>query len=58
MHAEIRKATGRKREINATTCIEVKDRSIIMDQADILTRWYEYISELYDDDNKGDILQI
>jgi hypothetical protein len=47
MHTEIRKATGRKRGGNTTTCIEAKDGTIIMEQDDILRRWYEYISKLY-----------
>ena len=35
MHAEIRQVTGRKRGITATTCMEAKDGSIIMEQEDV-----------------------
>ncbi len=54
MHEEIRKVTGRKQGLGATTCIEAKDGTIIMEQERVLTRWYEYINELYHD-NRGDI---
>ena len=34
-------------------CIKGKDGSIIMDKEKILNRWEEYISELYDDEERG-----
>ncbi len=55
MHAEIRKATGKKRRASPTTCIEAKDGAIIMEQKEILARWYEYIRELYEDGSRGDM---
>ena len=43
VHAQIRHATGRNQSTCVTTCIEDKDRNIIMEQDKILTRSYEYI---------------
>ena len=57
VHAQIRQATDRKQSACVTTCIEDKDGNIIMEQAKILVRWYEYISELYDD-NRREIPQV
>ena len=57
MHAQIRQATGRKQSACVTTCIEDKDGNIIMEQDNILARWHEYKSDLYDD-NIGDIPQV
>ena len=54
VHAQIRKATGRKQSACVTTCIEDKDGNIVMEEDKILARWHEYISELYDD-NRGEI---
>ena len=51
--AQIRQATSRKQSACLTICIEDKDGNIIMEQA----RWYEHISELYDD-NRGEIPQV
>ena len=50
--------TGRKRGNNTTTCIEDKNGDIIMDKDDILSRWSEYIGELYNDDNRGNMPDI
>ena len=49
VHAQIRQATCRKLSACVTTCIEDKDGNIIMEQAKILARWHEYISEIYDE---------
>ena len=57
MHAQIILVTGRKRGSNPTTCIEDKERNIIMKKEKILSRWYEYIGELYNDD-RGDMPEI
>ena len=53
-----RLVTGRKRGNNTTTCNEDKNVDIIMGKDEILSRWSEYIGELYNDDNKGDMPEI
>ena len=58
MHSQIKLVTGRKRGNNTTTCIEDKNRDIIMENDEILSRWSEYIAELYNDDNRGDMPDI
>ena len=52
-HAQICKVTGRGNNAGVTTCIEDRDRNIIMEQEKILKRWHEYISTLYDDARGG-----
>ena len=58
MHSQIKLVTGRKRGNNTTTCIEDKNGDIIMEKDEILSRWSEYIGELYNDDNIGDMPDI
>ena len=58
MHSRIKLVTGRKLGNNTTTCIEDKNGDIIMEKDDILSRWSEYIGELYNDDNRGDMPDI
>ena len=58
MHSQIKLVTGRKRGNNTTTCIEDKIGDIIMEKDGILSRWSEYIGELYNDDNRGDMPDI
>ena len=58
MHSRIKLVTGRKRGNNTTTCIEDTNGDIIMDKDEILSRWSEYIGELYNDDNRGDMPDI
>ena len=58
MHSRINLVTGRKRGNNTTTCIENKNRDIIMEKDEILSRWSEYIGELYNDDSRGDMPDI
>ena len=55
MYSQIRLVTGRERGRNSTTCIEDKEGNIVMEKENILSRWYEYIGELYNDD-RGDML--
>ena len=55
MHSRIKLVTDRKRGNNTTTCIEDKNGDIIMEKDEILSRWAEYIGELYNDDNRGDM---
>ena len=52
-HAQIRKVTGRGNNAGVTTCIEDRDGNIIMEQENIVERWQEYISTLYDDARGG-----
>ena len=58
MHSHIKLVTGRKRGNNTTTCIEDKNGDIIMEKDEILSRWSEYIGELYNNDNRGDMPDI
>ena len=58
MHSQIKLVTGRKRGNNTTTCIEDKNGDIIIEKDEILSRWSEYIGELYNDDNRGDMPDI
>ena len=58
MHSQIKLVIGRKRGDNTTTCIEDKKGDMIMEKDEILSRWSEYIGELYNDDNRGDIPDI
>ena len=58
MHSRIKLMTGRKRGNNTTTCIEDKNGDIIMEKDEILSRWSEYIGELYNDANRGDMPDI
>ena len=53
----LRLVTGRKRGRTPTTCIEDKEGNIIMEKETILSRWYDYIGELYNDD-RGDMPEI
>ena len=53
VHSHIKLVTGRKRGNNTTTCIEDKNGDIIMEKDEILSRWSDYIGELYNDDNRG-----
>ena len=57
-HSRIKLVTGMKRDNNTTTCIENKNGDIIMEKDEILSRWSENISELYNDDNRGDMPDI
>ena len=50
--------TGRKRGNNTTTCIEDKKGDIIMEKDELLSHWSEYIGELYNDDNRGEMPDI
>ena len=54
MHSQIRLVTGMKHGSNPTTCIDDKEGNIIIEKEKILSRWYEYINELYND-NIGDM---
>ena len=58
MHSRIKLVTGRKRGNNTTTCIEDKNGDIIREKDEILSRWSEYIGELYNDDNRGEMPDI
>ena len=58
MHLQIKLVTVRKRGNNTTTCIEDKNGDIIMEKDEILSRGSEYIGELYNDDNRGDMPDI
>ena len=58
MHSQIKLLTGRKRDNNTTTCIEDKNGDIIMEKDENLSRWSEYMGELYNDDNRGDMPDI
>ena len=42
--------SDRKRGSNSNTCNEAKEGNIIMEKEKILSPWYKYIGELYNDD--------
>ena len=56
MHAQIRKTIGSHKGNATTTCIEDKYDNVIVDQDNIRTRYVEYISQLYQDDSRGQLL--
>ena len=58
MHSQNKLVNGRKRGNNTTTCIADKNGDIIMEKDDIISRWSEYIGEIYYDDNRGDMPEI
>ena len=58
MHSQIKLVTDRKRGNNTITCIEDNNGDITMEKDEILYRWSEYIGELYNDDNRGNMLDI
>ena len=58
MHSQIKLVTGRKRGNNTTTRIEDMNGDIIMEKDEILARWSQYIGELSNDDNRGDMSDI
>ena len=58
MHAQIRKTIGAHKRNATTTYIADKHGSITMDQDKIRTHWFEYISELYTDDSRGQLPHI
>ena len=49
MHSTMREITGR-RGCTSNECIKSKSGEIIMEKAQVLQRWTEYIKELYEDD--------
>ena len=58
MQSQIKTVTSRKRGNNTTTCIDDKNGDIIMEKDEILSCWSEYIGELYNDGNSGDMPDI
>ena len=49
MHKEIRQLTNKKNPINGGGCIKDKNGKIIFDKTEVLTRWADYVTELFDD---------
>ena len=49
MHSNIRQITG-GRKCTSNGCVKSKSAEIIMEIAQVLQRWTEYIKELYEDD--------
>ena len=49
MHNSIREITG-KRKCCQSGCIKSKDGQVLMEKAEIMARWKEYIEELYHDE--------
>ena len=52
------KSLSKPKKCTSSGCIKGKDGSIIMDNEKILNRWEEYISELYDDEERGVKIEI
>ena len=53
MYKQIKELTN-KRTYNKTGCLKSKEGHTLMDRNEIMTRWCEYIRELYED-NRGEI---
>ena len=51
IHDKIKDVSG-KRTCSSSGCIKSKDGSILIDKADVLNRWSEYIEELFDDERE------
>lgn len=52
MHQEIKEIVGRKVCVSSG-CIRAKDGSILLEKEDIMSRWTEYIGELFEDERGG-----
>ena len=52
MHCRIKELTNKNIHAN-TNCIKAKDGSVIMEKDKIMQSWAEYISDLYEDKNRG-----
>ena len=51
IHDKLKDVSG-KRTCSSSGCIKSKDGSILIDKADVLNRWSEYIEELFDDERE------
>ena len=56
-HEKIREVSGKK-SCSSTGCIRSKTGEILIEKQMILGRWSEYIGDLYEDDERGDIPKI
>ena len=59
MHEKVKQMTSKKKKsvCSASGCIEAKDGTIIMETADILERWQEYIGDLFDDNREKPVIR-
>ena len=46
------------KKCSSNECVKGKDDSIVIDRKEIITRWEEYIRELYDDEGRWVQLEI
>ena len=51
VHSKVKEISGKKGCPN-TGCIKSKEGNILMDKAEVLNRWSEYIEELFDDNRE------
>ena len=55
LHEKVKQITDRKTGIkNGSGCMKDRDGNMLFEQEEIGKRWIEYISELYDDKDRGD----
>ena len=52
-HQRIKLITGHCKSTSKSGCLKSKTGEILMEEGEILTRWQEYISELYDDPERS-----
>ena len=58
LHEEVKRLTDRKSSVKTSSgCINNKDGTLLFENDDIEKRWVEYISELYKDDERGQIVE-
>ena len=58
LHEEVKRLTDRKSSVKTSSgCISNKDGTLLFEKDDIEKRWVEYISELYKDDERGQIVE-
>ena len=50
MHQEVKKAAGIRKKPTANGCLETENGAIIIERSKKMTRWNEYIQQLFEDD--------
>ena len=59
MHQAVKELTDRKKEIKTNSgCVRAKDGTLLFEREKVAERWTEYIRELYDDENRGDPVEL
>eukprot|EP00112_Aurelia_sp_Birch-Aquarium-sp1_P003205 Seg1357.6 transcript_id=Seg1357.6/GoldUCD/mRNA.D3Y31 product="hypothetical protein" protein_id=Seg1357.6/GoldUCD/D3Y31 len=59
MHENVKKLTNRKKNVRTgSECIKDKNGKILFERENVAKRWEEYITELYEDVNRDDPIEI